>query len=94
MIIRVRVDALLSARFVEKKKSGANENALEGGVGRALVRQIIIRPSVRNWQLQRFEAFHAPRPQRRKPFDIQKLWHCLGVRQIMQGLRVALHLSR
>ena len=93
MIIGVRVDPLLSARIVEKKKSGANENALEGGVGRALFRQII-RPTVRNWQLQRFEAFHAPPPQRIKPLEIQMLWHCLGVRQIMQGLRVALHLSR
>ena len=61
MIICVRVDALLSALIVEKKMSGAYENALEGGVGRALFRRInYSRPTVSNWQLQRFEAFQAP----------------------------------
>ena len=40
MIICMRVDALLSALIVEKKRSGAYENVLEGGVRRALFRRI------------------------------------------------------
>ena len=40
---RVRVDGLLSALIVEKKKRA------QGGVGRAPLRQIILRSTVRNW---------------------------------------------